>query len=223
MFSSEGCWGLCLPAPPSSGWVPHPPQARGCRQPPSFCPRGYPGPQGRRPPSAGRPCGCGSFPEVSPLLEAVLVQLSRACPGTGPSRSPVHTGLRRAAAGAGGHKPGGGKLRRASLPAQDLILMPHMLARSSRTPPVHRARLPAPAPLVGDPGPKPLRAVASRSLLICVSRLLLRRGPRPHCGARGRPRRGWPCRVSGFRTRRLVSGLEGAAQARAPCGTSRAM
>lgn len=70
--------------------------------------------------------------------------------------------------------------------------MPHMLAQSSRAPSVHCARLPAPAPLVGDPGPKPPRAVASGSLLICVSRLLLRSGPRPHCGSRGRPRRGWP-------------------------------
>lgn len=185
-FSSEGCWGLCLPTPPSSGWGPHLPQGHGCPQPPSFCP------QGRLPLSAGRPCGCGSFPEVSPLLEAVLAQLSRACPGTRPSPSPIHTGLRRATAGAGGHKPDGGKLRQASLPAQDLILMPHLLVRSSRAPSAHRARLPAPAPLVGDPGPKPSRAVASRSLLICVSRLLLRRGPRPCCGARGRPRRGWP-------------------------------
>lgn len=185
-FSSEGCWGLCLPTPPSSGWGPHLPLGHGCPQPPSFCPRG------RLPLSAGRPCGCGSFPEVSPLLEAVLAQLSRACPGTCPSPSPIHTGLRRATAGAGGHKPDGGKLRQASLPAQDLILTPHLLVRSSRAPSAHRARLPAPAPLVGDPGPKPSRAVASRSPLICVSRLLLRRGPRPRCGARGRPRRGWP-------------------------------
>lgn len=216
-FSSEGCWGLCLPTPPSSGWGPHLPQGHGCPQPPSFCPRG------RLPLSAGRPCGCGSFPEVSPLLEAVLAQLSRACPGTCPSPSPIHTGLRRATAGAGGHKPDGGKLRQASLPAQDLILTPHLLVRSSRAPSAHRARLPAPAPLVGDPGrsrPGRLPQGASSSVFPGSSSA---GGPGPAAVPVGGPGEGGHGRVSGFRMRRLVSGLEGSAQARAPCGTSSAV
>lgn len=215
-FSSEGCWGSACPPLPSSGWGLHPPQRVECPQPPSFGPRRCPGPQGRRP-SGLHDCDgfmeglC--FPEASPVLEAVLVQLSRAWlrtrPAPSPSPQPDHTGLRSAAQlwrQALGDTAWQGKVRQASLPAQDSDPGPHLLARALGLLQLTVPRFPAPGPLVREPGPKPPRAVASRNAL-SVFPVLLRRGPGPAAvpvGSAGEGR--WAC--VRLRMRRPVSGLE---------------